>query len=149
LKDWFNTNIPLNTLGLLKHSVVLSYFKTHILPGISPYFKPLKRHLSCFKRVLFPSQFAGGQAAHSVATAESVIDILKTALLDQRLINDAKKRLSEANDQSELILGKHSRPSELTVNDFASGKVPKKTSAASSQQKRRGRGRSLGRHANQ
>jgi hypothetical protein len=65
------------------------------------------------------------------------------------LINDAKKRLSEANDQSELILGKHSRPSELTVNDFASAKVPKKTSAASSQQKRKGRGRSLGRHANQ
>jgi hypothetical protein len=143
MKEWFNTTIGLSALGHLKFSHITGHFETHVLQGISPYFAPLKKHLSAFLHVLFPQRPSiGRQAVHSLATPENIIDVLKDALLDKKLIKHARKQ--------EIVLGKRSRPGELTMHNWGSVKMRKRTNSTPSisrQTNRMSQGHSRGKHA--
>jgi hypothetical protein len=118
--------MALTTLGHLKYSHITGHFKTHVLPGVSHYFEPLKKHLFAFKQALFPAKArTGKQAVHNFTTAQDVIAVLKNALQDQTLIDEAIKRRDEADRLSQPVLGKHSRPDEFTISNQASVKAPR------------------------
>ena len=92
MKMWLETN-KLSLLGHVKFSHMMSHFDSHIL---------------------------GEQAAHSTATAQDIINVLKTALQDRKLID---AHLSAPPS----ILGKCSAPGDLFVG---SGWDPAKESRA-------------------
>jgi len=101
---------------------MMGHFESHILPHISPYFNPLKKYLIAFRNVLLPKRFLSNrskEAVHSLTTCRRVINVLKAALLDKKLIDEAR--------QSHSVLGKRSVPGDLVVasNGWDVVKVPK------------------------
>lgn len=89
MKHWLSLN-NFSILGHMKHSQMSScHFETVILPHISPYFKPLKPHLLAFWHALYPrgpsTLPAGMSDSHSLATCQSIINVLKLALQDNAL----------------------------------------------------------------
>jgi hypothetical protein len=120
IKEWLCAN-NLGTLGHLKFSHMIGHFESHILPHISPYFYPLRPHLSTFRDTLLPRGLnsAAKEAVHSLATCQDVIDVFKNALLDKTLIEEAKKARS--------VLSERSLPGDLVVapNGWDVIKVPK------------------------
>jgi hypothetical protein len=113
----------LSSLGHLKFSHMIGHFESHALLHISPYFYPLRQHLTAFWNTLFPQRTAapilGRRAVESTTTCKDIIQVLEKALLDPALINQAKK---VSRDDS--ILGKRSRAGELSMD--ASGWDPVK-----------------------
>jgi hypothetical protein len=123
MKDWIRTTDPVN-LGHLKYSHMIGHFELDILPYISPYFQPLKQHISALWNTLFPHRFTvptvGKEATHSPATCLDIIKVFKAALEDKSLIEEA--------NQSSTILGKRSSPGDLVsaADSWDAVKVPKK-----------------------
>lgn len=107
----------------LKFSSMIAYFEEDILPHISPYFKPLKPHISALWNVLFPQRLTqpmvGKEATHSTATCLDVINIFKSAFGDELLIEEAIK--------PSTILGKRSHPGDLisATNGWDAVELPK------------------------
>jgi len=108
IKNWLLTKDP-SIVGQLKFSSMMGYFEEDILPHISPYFKPLKPHISALWGVLFPHRLTqpivGKEAMHSTATCADVINVFKSAFEDKSLIEEA--------NQPSTILGKRSHPGDL------------------------------------
>ena len=123
MKMWLETN-KLSSLGHVKFSHMMSHFDSHILSKISPYFFPLKDYIKGIWKALIPQRetmaSVGEQAAHSTATAQDIINVLKTALQDRKLID---AHLSAPPS----VLGKRSAPGDLFVG---SGWDPAKESRA-------------------
>ena len=70
-------------------------FEEFILPHISPYFRPLQRHLIAFWRALHPqiSQDIlprSQKGIHSLAKPEHILNVFKTALNDPALVDELK-----------------------------------------------------------
>jgi hypothetical protein len=128
IKEWLSAT-NLSALGHIKFSHMMGHFESHILPYISPYFSPLKKHLIGFRNALLPRVFTldhtvqplhtAQEAVHSLAICRNVINVLKNALLDKALIDEAKQGCS--------VLGKHSIPGDLVItpNGWDAIKVPK------------------------
>ena len=123
MKSWFTTD-DLATLGHLKSSQMFLHFEERILPHISPFFKPLVPYLKKFWSVLHPQRTekvvpVGRASCHGTATCHDIVDVLKSALLDKELINQARK--------SDSILGKRALPGDLTStpNGWGAAKISK------------------------
>jgi hypothetical protein len=108
MKEWL-TATRLTSLGHLKYSHMLGHLEGSILSHFSPYFDPLKDHIVALWNVIFPVHLSrvGQQGVRSVATFSDIIKVFKTALLDEKLINEARN--------SRTVLGKRSVPGDLTV----------------------------------
>jgi hypothetical protein len=111
MKQWLEAN-HLTALGHTKFSHMMSHFDSHILSGISPYFFPLKDHIKNFWTALIPERESmasdGKRVVHSTATAEDIVNVLKAALQDKKLI-------SAHRSVSSSVLGKRSVPGDLVV----------------------------------
>lgn len=127
LKDWLTAN-NFTVLGHLKYSHIVAHFDS-VLEHISPYFAPLKSHLSAYRKVLFPPAPSddGKVAAHSNVSFEDIFTVLKGALLDEVVIEQAKQVPCDS------VLGKRSRarPGELIIsgNGWDAVKVSRKKNA--------------------
>ena len=100
----------LRDLGYLKSGSMFGHFNNGVLGYVSPYFAPLKPYLRSFWYTLHPIQAFDDVnpvncLAHSKATPMDIINIFKTALMDEDLITQLKSTQS--------ILGKCSAPGDL------------------------------------
>jgi hypothetical protein len=123
LASWLKMD-DLPTLGHLKFSHMVGHFESHVLPYISPYFHPLTNHLAAFWKALIPvgmSSQGSREAVRSASTCQDIIQVIQTALLDQTLIEEARKVSCDS------VLGKRSCPGELVVakNGWDAVKLPK------------------------
>ena len=110
MKAWLNpqNKDSLQDLGYMKYGHMMGYFESEILKHISPYFHPLKHHIKAFWNTLIPPETrvlaASGndekRAIHSLATPGNIINVFKVALLDDRLIEDAKAARKDHNKRS-------------------------------------------------
>jgi hypothetical protein len=108
MKNWLcSTNLV--ELGFMKFSHMV-FFEDTILPGISPYFEPLKQHLSSLWNTIVPQPrpSLGKEFVHSVVTCHDIIKVFKEILLDQSLI-------SNAEEAAATTLGKRSLPGGLNI----------------------------------
>jgi hypothetical protein len=109
IKQWLNAK-DFKVLGHIKFSNMIGDFERDILPYISPYFDPLKPHISALWNILFPQRLTkpivGQEAVHSTATCLDVINVFKTVFVDKSLIDEAKR-------QSIAILSKRHHPGDL------------------------------------
>jgi len=106
ISSWL-TMTNLRDLGFLKSGSMFGHFNNSVLGYISPYFAPLKPYLRSFWHTLHPVQAFDdtnptNRVAHSKATPMDIINIFKTALMDEDLITQLKSTQS--------ILGKRSAP---------------------------------------
>jgi hypothetical protein len=102
----------LPTLGHLKFSHIIAHFESHVLQYISGYFHPLKNHLIAIWKALFPrSSGLARDAVKSDSTCEEIIQVIKMALLDQTLIEEAKMGTGGS------VLGKRTRPGDLVIDE--------------------------------
>ena len=125
MKEWFNSKYDLYVLGHVKYSQMMAHFESHILNHISPYFHPLMNYITgIWDALIRPDvrgQTDGKKAVHSFATPHNIIEVFKVALLDDRLIEDAKVAHKHSNT--------HSLPGELVVGSNCWDTVkPSKTS---------------------
>ena len=113
IKHWFcSTNLV--ELGHAKFSHMIGGFETFVLPFISPYFEPLREHLSLLWSTIFPQQSTrpsiGQGAVHSNVTCSDIIEAFKIILLDKSLISQA--------EQAATTLGKRSLPGDLSISSI-------------------------------
>lgn len=121
MKDWLAVNsFPI--LGHVKNSHMVCHFEELILSHISHYFEPLRPHLIDLWATLHPqitnSIPRGRQSSHSLATSQSVVEVFKRALQDEKLLKEA--RLSRST------LGKCSLPGDLVSTGWDAVKISEK-----------------------
>jgi hypothetical protein len=108
VKKWLeSTNLV--DLGHMKFSHMIGFFEDTVLRHISPYFEPLRLHLSSLWKTIIPhaDPYTGKDSVHSSVTCLEIINVFKTILLDEALITQA--------EQAGATLGKRSLPGELDV----------------------------------
>ena len=104
MKFWFTAN-ELAMLGDVKSNHMFRHFDEFILQHISPYFQPLVPHIKQFWSALHPEQ----HTCHSTSTGRDIVDVFKLALLDAKLIHQAR--------QSQNTLGKRALPGDLSASE--------------------------------
>jgi hypothetical protein len=89
---------------------MIGFFDETVLSFISPYFLPLRQHLSLLWDTISPQPkpSIGRDSVHSVVTCNDMIGVFKTILQDQSLITQA--------EQAATTLGKRSLPGELELS---------------------------------
>jgi hypothetical protein len=123
IKQWLCAN-NLNALAHLKFSHMVGHFEDVVLPYISPYFQPLRQHLSLLWATILPHRSikptVGKEALRSDVTCSNIIEAFKLILRDKSLISQA--------EQAGTTLGKRSLPGDLDVaqNGWDAVRAPKK-----------------------
>jgi hypothetical protein len=96
----------------VKFGDMIGLFEESVLLFISPYFQPLKQHLSSLWDKILPQRgqrpSIGKVSVHSEVTCEDIISVFKVILMDKSLIAQA--------EQAANTLGKRSHPGELEVS---------------------------------
>jgi len=93
IKHWFDVE-KLDTLAVAKLGHMTTFLEDDILSNISPYFAPLKPHITRMCTMLFRDKMkgkSGKDAMHSTATCLDFINIFRMVFQDQLLVDQAKK----------------------------------------------------------
>lgn len=111
MRLWVETS-NFTALGHTKFSHMISHFDD-ILSSISPYFYPLKEHIKDFWKTLIPQRenmaSDGKRVVHSTATPQDIINVLKAALEDEKLIS------AHRSPEAMTVLGKRAVPGDLVA----------------------------------
>jgi hypothetical protein len=129
MREWFGPNHGSSeSLGGLKLGHMIVLFETHILSGISPYFKPISPYIAKLWHEILPDRSKPGISSN--VTCMDIIKVFKTALLDPALIDEAKKVKLDPT-----VLGKRARPGDLVTapNGWDVVSVAKRTLNAKAQ----------------
>jgi Fe-S cluster biosynthesis and repair protein YggX len=107
MRQWFSVK-DVNNLGVVKQGHMTTFMADDILSHISPYFNPLKKHITAFCQLLFVKKAKGDygkDALHSTTTCLDFINIFKSVFADKSLLEEAKRQST--------VLGKRSYPGDL------------------------------------
>lgn len=114
ISQWLRSDLELRPLGDIKSSHIMLQFEPAILDHISPYFEPLKEHIINLWKAIISIQVDQPQQKYnfcSSATPCDIIKVFKMALLDTRLIEDAKSAAGDLKHHN-----KRSHPGDLVAD---------------------------------